>query len=110
MPTKDEAKELIQKCKILFLKVGEKRLVKVIGPNKKYIILPSAGFVQGTNGNWVLQHHEFSVYLFTGELYSEVSPYESADNQAAYMKLLWVLLKVIFHFVVVVHAEKSMKE
>ena len=85
MPTKDEAKELIQKCKILFLKVGEKRLVKVIGPNKKYIILPSAGFVQGTNGNWVLQHHEFSVYLFTGELYSEVSPYESADNQAAYI-------------------------
>lgn len=85
MPTKDEAKELIQKCKILCIEDGGKKLVKVIGPNNNYIILPSAGFVQGTNGNWVLQYHEYSVYLFTGELYWEVSSYEYADNKAAYI-------------------------
>lgn len=85
MPTKAEAQELISKCKIVYYNSGDKKLVKVVGPNGKYIIFPSAGFVQGTNGNWVLKYHEYSVYIYTGELYFDVSSDKFAANGAAYI-------------------------
>lgn len=85
MPTKAEAQELISKCKIVCYESGNKKLIKVVGPNGNHIIFPSAGFVQGTNGNWILEYHEYSVYIYTGELYYEVSSYEYADNKAAYI-------------------------
>ena len=85
MPTKAEAQELISKCKIVCYYSGNKKFVKVVGPNGNHIIFPSAGFVQGTNGNWILEYHEYSVYIYTGELYYDVSSYEYADNKASYI-------------------------
>ncbi len=54
MPTKKEAQELIDKCEIQYYESKGKKQIKVIGPNGNFIIVPSAGFLDGTGGNWSL--------------------------------------------------------
>lgn len=85
MPTKEEALELIYKCKIQYYESNEKKVIKVIGPNGNFIIIPSAGFFDGTGGNWLLDYHDFSTYLYIGELFTSVSDYEYSENQASYL-------------------------
>lgn len=86
MPTKKEAQELIDKCEIQYYESKGRKQIKVIGPNGNSIIIPSAGFLNGTGGNWILDYHEYSIYLYIGELYSStVSHYEYSDNKASYL-------------------------
>ena len=85
MPTKKEAQELIDKCGIQYYESKGKKQIKVIGPNGNFIIVPSAGFLDGTGGNWSLDYHEYSIYLYIGELYSSVSHYEYSENKASYL-------------------------
>lgn len=85
MPTKKEAQELIDKCEIQYYESKGKKQIKVIGPNGNFIIVPSAGFLDGTGGNWSLDYHEHSIYLYIGELYSSVSHYEYSENKASYL-------------------------
>ena len=60
-------------------------MAKIIGPNNNYIILPSAGFVDGTSGNWILKDNEYSIYLYTGQLYFNNCDQFNDDNPAAYL-------------------------
>lgn len=85
MPTKEEAQELLDKCKIVFTTSDGRKIVKIVGPNGNFILLPSAGFFDGTGGNWKLKYDKYSIYIYTGELFYDVSTYEYADNQAAYI-------------------------
>lgn len=86
MPTKKEAQELIDKCEIQYFESKGKKQIKAIGPNGNFIIIPSAGFLDGTGGNWKLDYDEYSIYLYIGELYSSaVSHYEYSDNKASYL-------------------------
>jgi len=86
MPTKKEAQELIDKCEIQYHKsIIGKKIVKVIGPNGNFIIIPSAGFLDGTRGNWKLDHHEYSIYLYIGELYSSSVSTYGYENEGAYL-------------------------
>ncbi|MDU0981528.1 MAG: hypothetical protein E7A68_21230 [Phocaeicola vulgatus] len=86
MPTKKEAQELIDKCEIQYHKsITGKKIVKVIGPNGNFIIIPSAGFLDGTSGNWRLDHHEYSIYLYIGELYSSSVSTYGYENEGAYL-------------------------
>lgn len=85
MPTKKEAQELIDKCEIQYYESKGKKQIKVIGPNGNFIIVPSAGFLDGTGGNWLLDYHKHSIYLYIGELYSSVSHYEYSENKASYL-------------------------
>ena len=68
MPTIKEAEELLEKCTVELFKDKGHKLIKIIGPNRNYIIFPSAGFVSGTEGNWILKYHYYEVYLYTGEM------------------------------------------
>lgn len=83
MPTKRECRELITKCKIILTEFNDKKVAKVIGPNNKFIILPSAGFVDGTAENWVLKDNKYDVYLYTGQLYFNNCYSYNDDNEAA---------------------------
>ena len=85
MPTKKECRELITKCKIYLTELNGKKVAKIIGPNNNYIILPSAGFVDGTSGNWILKDNEYSIYLYTGQLYFNNCYQFNDDNPAAYL-------------------------
>ena len=85
MPTKDEVQELLNRCKIQLYESRGRKLAKVIGPNGNSIIIPSAGFLDGTGGNWILKYHEYSIYLYIGELCSPVSSAEYEENKAAYL-------------------------
>lgn len=85
MPTKKECRELITKCKIILTEYNHKKVAKIIGPNNNYIILPSAGFVDGTDGNWALKYNEYSVYLYSGQLYYNNCYSPNDDNGAAYL-------------------------
>lgn len=60
-------------------------MIKVIGPNGNFIIIPSAGFLDGTGGIWSLSYHDHSIYLYIGELHSSVSHYEYSENKASYL-------------------------
>lgn len=85
MPTKKECRELITKCKIYLTELNDKKVAKIIGPNNNYIILPSAGFVDGTSGNWILKDNEYAIYLYTGQLYFNNCYQFNDDNPAAYL-------------------------
>ena len=85
MPTKQEVQELLDKSKITFSTFDGRKVAIIKGPNGNSIVLPSAGFLDGTNGNWRLNYDEYSIYVYIGELYFDVSTYEYADNQAAYL-------------------------
>ena len=85
MPTKDEVQELLDKCDIRLYESRGRKFAKVIGPNGNSIIIPSAGYVDGTGGNWVLKYKHYSIYLYIGELYSPVSASEYAENKASYL-------------------------
>lgn len=82
---KKECRELIVKCKIYLTELNGKKVAKIIGPNNNYIILPSAGFVDGTSGNWILKDNEYSIYLYTGQLYFNNCYQFNDDNPAAYL-------------------------
>lgn len=45
--------------------------------------MPSAGFVDGTAGNWVLKDNKYDVYLYTGQLYFNNCYSYNDDNEAA---------------------------
>lgn len=82
MPTKQEVQELIDKCEFVFTKLNNRKVVKIIGPNGNCIFLPSAGFLSGFQGNLELdgdEYDEYSIFLYSGELYSDYS----YDNEAA---------------------------
>lgn len=85
MPTKDEVQELLNRCEIQLYESRGRKLAKVIGPNGNSIIIPSAGYQDGTGGNWVLKYHNYSIYLYIGELYSPVSSAKYEENKAAYL-------------------------
>ncbi len=70
MPTKKEAQELIDKCKIQYYKSKGKNLVKIIGPNGNFIIIPSASYLNGTGGERSLKYYKYYICLWTGELSS----------------------------------------
>ncbi len=85
MPTKEEVHELIEKCEMQYYNLNGKNLVKFIGPNGNFIVIPSCGFLEGTKGNWVLDNEDYSIYLYIGELNSPVSRYKYSENEAAYL-------------------------
>lgn len=85
MPTKQEVQELLDNCKVSFSISKGRKVVVVTGPNGNSIILPSAGFLNGTDGNWRLKYDDYSIYIYIGELYFDVSTYEYDENQAAYL-------------------------
>lgn len=85
MPTKKEVQELIDNCTIRFYESEGEKFIKVIGPNGNFIIIPSAGFLDGTRGNWILDYNDFAIYLYIGELYFPVSDYEYSENEASYL-------------------------
>ncbi|MEE1090783.1 MAG: hypothetical protein UH103_05095 [Paludibacteraceae bacterium] len=70
MPTKKEAQELIDKCKIQYYKSKGKHLVKITGPNGNFIIIPSASYLNGTEGERSLKYYKYYICLWTGELSS----------------------------------------
>lgn len=49
MPTLDEIKELLDKCKWTWTKVNGKEGYKVVGPNGNFIFLPAAGYRSGSS-------------------------------------------------------------
>ena len=84
MPTKKEAQELIDKCKIQYYQSKGKYLVKIIGPNGNFIILPSTGYLDGTAGKYN-KYRNYNVWLYIGELYSPVNLEEYSENKAAFL-------------------------
>lgn len=59
MPTADEMKELLDKCKWTWTTMNGNKVCKVVGPNGNFIFLPAAGYrlgssllYAGTNGNY----------------------------------------------------------
>ena len=82
MPTKQEVQELLDNCKISFSISDGRKVAIITGPNGNSIGFPSAGFLDGTNGNWRLDN-DYSIYIYIGELYFDVATYECADNKAA---------------------------
>lgn len=85
MPTRDEAEELIAKCKIEFTIINNIDCAKVIGPNGNYIYLPSVGFVDGDGGNWLAKYDEIAIYLWTGDIYKIWEGYEIKLSSMATM-------------------------
>ena len=88
MPTKQEAQELIDRCRIVFTELNNRKVVKIIGPNGNCIYMPSAGFLSGFQGNLELngdEYDEYSIFIYTGELFIDVSYSDNGDNKAAYL-------------------------
>ena len=85
MSTKQEAQELLDRCRVTFTSLNGKKVVIVTGPNGKSISFPSAGFLDGTGGNWRLESDKYSVYIYLGELYFSVSYEKYAENSAAFL-------------------------
>lgn len=87
MPTVQEFKELISKCRIILYESNGKNLAKVIGPNGNFIILPSTGFIAGTEGNFTLDKYTYSIYLYAGNLdiAPDIKMYESSYNSAPFL-------------------------
>ena len=87
MPTQKEVQELIENCEIQYYESKGIKLIKVTGPNGNFIIIPSAGFVNGTGGNFKMKYDDYSFYLYIGELYSDpfFSSEYSEDSQASFL-------------------------
>lgn len=69
MPTTEEIDELLNSCKIEYCEYNDVKCAKLTGPNGNFIYLPSAGFKAGDEGNWRAKYHDYSIYLWSGELY-----------------------------------------
>ena len=88
MPTKEEAQELIDKCRWEWTQLAEKNGYKVIGPNGRWIFLPAAGYLneychwvkggkEGKGGDWGL--------YWLADQYSDGAAFALAfDNPVAY--------------------------
>lgn len=87
MPTQKEVQELIDNCEIQYYESKGIKQIKVTGPNGNFIIIPSAGFVNGTGGNFQMKYDDYSIYLYIGELYSDpfFSSEYSEDSQASFL-------------------------
>ena len=69
MPTISEIEELLNTCKIEYCEYNGVKCAKLTGPNGNFIYLPSAGFKDGDNGNWREKYHDYSIFLWSGEIY-----------------------------------------
>lgn len=86
MPSVDECRELIEKCTIEYIEYKRVKCAKLTGPNGNYIILPSAAFKSGDEGNWMAKYNEYCIYIWSGELIH--LDYHSPElSKAAYLAL-----------------------
>lgn len=86
MPSKAEMQELISNCTIEYVVINGTKAAKITGPSGKFILIPSAGFVRGTNGKSLSSNDSFSIYLWSGDLYFPPSA-TSFENSAAHLYL-----------------------
>lgn len=76
MPSIEEAQELIEKCEICYYESHGKNMIKVVGPNGNFIIIPYSGELYKTGE----KYSGLSFKLYLGELYPGPDCYSNGSK------------------------------